>query len=275
MSRIQFIRCRFILVTLFTMMTIVAFALAVHVYSLWREHAALDRIRREWPEALWEDYTEEPGPPGEPSILKGTRVRWIGLVTVDDAPPAVEFKWFSDFKKLKSLHFSSIKLTTEHFEYLPALPTVEELRLTFCPQVTDTEIKLTVQRMPNLRSLNLRGTSITDKCIAYIARLEHLTSLSLADTEITGTTLHQLRRCSLEELTLDESDVDTDALAQIVQLSGLRKLSILDTPIDRDSLHHLAGLQSLRLLILMDVDGMDQGELEELQSALPQCTILP
>lgn len=277
-SRLGFIHVRCAVFILLVITTLAAHTITPRIFSFWREHAALDRLRREWPETpLWEDFTKEPGPPGEPSILKGTRIRWIGLVNVEEMPPPPEFKRFSKFESLKALNISGTgtELTKEHFECLPVLPTVEEFDLSFCGGVTDNRLKTLVERVPNLRTLDLQGTAITDKCIGSIARLEHLNSLSLAKTGITGSTLHQLRKCSLKKLILDDTKVDTQALNHIIQLSGLRKLSISDTPIDRDSLHRLGDLDSLRTLILFDNPMMGGKELQELQDSLPKCRIEP
>lgn len=262
------LRFRFTLSTLVLMVTAIAVVLGARVESLRREHAALADMREVWPDT---SYEWEPN--GPPSLWKGSRVTCISFICEENLGDPTQFRRFLSFGHLKLLSFSFTSISPRHFECLPILPSVEELDLAFCAEVSDKDIACVAQRMPNLRRVYLPGTAITDEAVTHLAQLRHLQFLDIAQTSVTGRTLGALAACEVEELILDKTKITIEAAASLGTLSGLQILSMAYTALDAKSLNQLTALGSLRKLIIWGID-IDPAELRQLESMLPACRIV-
>jgi Leucine-rich repeat (LRR) protein len=146
-------------------------------------------------------------------------------------------------------------------------------------QCTDTTLIL-LQKLPELRTLDLRETQITDDGLAHLAGLTGLKELNLSGTALSDAGLRHLANLTelevldlsaypgsavklkgpglihlaglkkLRKLDLSHSSVDDAALAPLAQLPALQDLALERAPLKGPGLAHLKGLAELRRLSL-------------------------
>jgi Leucine-rich repeat (LRR) protein len=104
----------------------------------------------------------------------------------------------------------------------------------------------------NLTRLDLGGAEVTDDGLAYIARIPHLTDLSLAACRgITDSGLAHLEPLTgLTRLDLGDTQVTDWGLAHLEGLTNLTDLSLRDTEVTDEGMVHLEGLSGLTRLNL-------------------------
>ena len=118
--------------------------------------------------------------------------------------------------------------------------------------VTDGDLENLAASFPNLESLDLSHTHVTDLGLGFVAKLRKLRSLNLyfAEhvTEAGVARLHELK--SLERLNLRGARMSDSGMEFMSHLPNLRELDIGVTQITDTSLEHLEGLQHLETLAL-------------------------
>ncbi|MCH8804975.1 MAG: hypothetical protein IH986_02675 [Planctomycetes bacterium] len=105
-------------------------------------------------------------------------------------------------------------------------------------------------RLSEVKTLDLRGTQVTDAGLAHLKGLAGLNWLWLSGTEVTDA-----------------------GLAHLKGLAGLHVLSLVGTQVTDAGLAHLKGLAGLQWLYLTDTQVTSAGW-AELHKALPECKIL-
>lgn len=121
---------------------------------------------------------------------------------------------------------------------------------------------------------HLRGRQLTDKGLAYVARLPNIVALDLRDTKITSAglvhlkKLHQLRRLHLERTAVDDS-----GLVHLAGLKNLEYLNLYGTKVTDKGLAHLKGLKNLKRLYVWQTKVTDKG-IAMLKSALPKLRVV-
>ena len=136
------------------------------------------------------------------------------------------------FFKLVSTHGNTLKVLDlsysgvrdSHLSRLTFLPALEELNLDSC-LVSDWAIAHLVDNnvTPNLTSLDLADSDLTDNGMEYIAKFTKLKKLSLFYCNISNIGLRHLAHLkSLEELNLDSRDVGDQGLSYLSGLPNLR-----------------------------------------------------
>jgi ribosomal protein L15 len=123
---------------------------------------------------------------------------------------------------------------------------------------------------PSLRTLILRGTSITDAGIAYLGSLP-LESLDLRSTAVSGRSLAQLPASSLVALHLTDTEVTGADLARLPPMPRLATLKLNSLPVDDAALESLAIYPMLRHVEL-DRTSLTDGGLRRLLQLHPQLT---
>jgi hypothetical protein len=178
--------------------------------------------------------------------------------------------------------YTDLNLNESCLQDIGNMSRLEELKLTrstFQDQWLEYLSKL------RLRSLGLHGSSITDKAVPYILKMQSLDQLSIGDTDLTNKGLEllsahprlkaldiELGRCitndgikyigkmkQLERLEVPSSSTLTGkCLANLANLKNLTTLGLESIPVDAEDLHFLAGLKKLRSLDLSNSALNDQ-----------------
>lgn len=201
---------------------------------------------------------------------------WIektgGTVTRDTAGNVVAVdlrsSWATDsdmprlaqMKDLQRLDLSLTRISDRGLRVLKTAPAIEELNLYFAELISD-EGAAVVKNWKHLRSLNLRGTKITDATLDFLAGVPTLESLDIGWAQITDTGLEHLsaltnlRRLSMGGNKL--TDTSLQFLRQMPQIeyldvggtqrtdSGLWSLLLTDTGVQ--AIAAVTGLHELRL----------------------------
>lgn len=172
---------------------------------------------------------------------------------------------------LVHLQLNQCGLTDVGVERLETLSKLQYLDVNWSPGITDRGLSV-VERMPQLGTLSLINTSVTDKGLSSLHQLP-LEALFLSHTKVTDagmTVLSQLR--TLEVLDLQGTSVGDDGVAQLSSLSKLRMLALQKTALTDQGMKHLATVRSLQTLHVGGTKVTADG-IAELQKALPNCKI--
>ena len=129
------------------------------------------------------------------AILGDTLGKLIQLTSLDVSycPGILRSSWQGKINSLKLLELCYSGVRDSYLSRLRSLPMLEELNLDSC-NVTDWGIAHIVDNnvMPNLTTLDLADTSITDAAMSKIAQFENMRHLSLFYCNISnrGTLCH-------------------------------------------------------------------------------------
>ncbi len=152
------------------------------------------------------------------------------------------------FPKLKKLRISQTTVTAAGLAHLAEIPTLQELDISECVQLTDDGLAA-LAGMTQLTRLNLWRLPIGDEGAAHLAPLTNMQWLNVDNTMLTD--------------------------AGLESLVGMKKLSFLhlgSTAISDAGVKHLAGLTALKDLKVTRTAVTEAG-VEELKKSLPEATI--
>ena len=220
-------------------------------------------------------------------LASASRLGHLGLNNV-----VISAKGVAEFKKLPKL--KSFLLSCRHLEVVPigqVPPSVETYKL-------GDEVVTAFLEFPELRSLTLHATLISDDGVKILSRLERLVDLSIASPNITNGAMQDIvklknltwlgiaytqigdetlnRLSELPELkTLWLSPRVTNAgLPTVAALQKLESLYLSGKQINDLGLPHLAGMKNLKALDLQSTRITTDGPaVKQLQLALPNCSI--
>jgi hypothetical protein len=114
--------------------------------------------------------------------------------------------------------------------------------------------------LPELKSLNLGSTQVTDTGLEHLRGLTQLRQLSVSSTGLTDTGMEHLAGLSqLEWLNLGGTQITDEGLEHLEGLSQLKTLALYDTQITDAGLVHLQGLSQLQALNLAYIGITDAG----------------
>jgi Leucine-rich repeat (LRR) protein len=134
----------------------------------------------------------------------------------------------------------------ERLHRLPNLVTVQLLNTA----VTDRGVK-NIEKISQLRRLTLFRTKISDSQLRHLKAISTLYTLQIVRTNINGSGLeHIWAMPSLRKLYLDGTSTNDDALRHVGRMSRLEYLSLSETKITGRGLRHIAGLKNLQRLYL-------------------------
>jgi endonuclease YncB( thermonuclease family) len=205
--------------------------------------------------------------PGRPVVAVQFRPNTLQKVGDDDLAQLAGF-W-----NLRSLDLpSASKVTDAGLKHLAGLGRMVELNVNWTGVSAAGVIRLVKGRMmmerleiagvpfhdedlaalrgvPDLRTLSLRRTLITNEGLAQLKRFEKLRTLSLMNTGVGDAGLEHLASLSaLEDLDLDRTAITDAGLAHLKGLSNLRRLQVAHTAVTDAGLKHLENLPNLREL---------------------------
>jgi len=136
-------------------------------------------------------------------------------------------------------------------------------------QLTDDE----VAKLPELRTLDLARSRVTDKGLAQLRHLDNLRNLNLSSTRVDGSGLASFGKAQwLRVLILRNTQVSDSALAHLENLQRLEILDLSGTRVTSGAIEHLQEMLNLRELNLQRT-AIDDAGIERLQRALPKCVI--
>jgi len=118
--------------------------------------------------------------------------------------------------------------------------------------VTDGDLEKLAEEFPDLESLDLSHTHVTDLGLGFVARLSKLKNLNLYFAEhVTESGVARLAELSkLERLNLRGARMSDSGMEFLSHLRNLRELDVGITQITDTSLEHLEGLDHLEKLAL-------------------------
>jgi len=160
--------------------------------------------------------------------------------------------WQGKIPALKTLELCYSSVRDVHLSRFADLPALEEINLDSCP-IGDWAVAYLADHnvVPNLTSLDLADTDLTDLGMVHLPKFQHLTRLSLFYCNITNNGLCHLRNMtSLEVLNLDSREVGDDGLAHLQNLKNLKSLDIFSGRITDVGCAHLSKIKSLESLEL-------------------------
>jgi hypothetical protein len=239
------------------------------------------------------------------------RALGVSVGTRRDAQgPTTTYVWFgpqsratdADLRLLKSiaslrvLTITSARITNAGLRHLRGLDKLQTLNLQSRRDglvVDDNGLK-SVASLHGLRTLNLRGTSLTDCGMKALKSLGALESLTLSYTRVSDEGLKQLLKLtSLKTLDLQATKVrghglrhlqglnrltwidlsgtrlEIDNVKLLTQMKSLEVIQLALTPITDDALIHFRQMKHLRLLNLLGTPTTHE-RVKELQMALPR-----
>lgn len=113
---------------------------------------------------------------------------------------------------------------------------------------TDDDLAV-LKKLPNLGSLTLGATKVTDAGLIHLLEMEQLRELSLFSLKITDTGVMQLKRLvNLQALVLSDTQVTDAGLEHLKAMSNLQYLNLNNLKISNAGLAHLQDMTSLRRL---------------------------
>ena len=198
---------------------------------------------------------------------------WLDL-SLSDLPD----KWYHLLPKLKNLEVLSLvgeELTEEMMSHIATLPALHTLVLNgttingnLSPiaghpnlkslllarsSVTDDDL-LVLRTLPNLRTLNLSETQVSDAAGPVLAELRDLAHLQLCGTNITDKTLAEISELTeLLVLRVDYTAVTNIGVASLKDVR-LQTLGLIGTGVNNDISELLAGQSNLRSVFLYETD---------------------
>lgn len=160
--------------------------------------------------------------------------------------------WQGKIKQLKTLDLCYSGVRDGHVSRLVELPALEELNLGSCPCGDWTIAHLADNKViPNLTSLDLADTDLSDLGMAHLPKFENLTRLSLFFCNITNAGLcHLAGMSNLEVLNLDSREIGDEGLSHLRTLTKLRSLDVFSGRVTDDGCVHLSHIKSLESLEL-------------------------
>lgn len=182
--------------------------------------------------------------------------------------------WQGKIQALKSLDLCYSGVKDSHLSKLVDLPSLEHLNLDACP-VSDWAIAHLADNnvVPNLKSLDLADTELSDLGAEHLAKFRNLTRLSLFYCNITNAGLRHVSALSqLEVLNLDSREISDSGISHLRNLRKLQCLDLFSGRITDSGCAHISRMESLQSLELC---GGGVGDLGcTLISGLPNLTSL-
>ncbi len=113
---------------------------------------------------------------------------------------------------------------------------------------TNSTLERLVQLNPNLRSLSLSGSNITNEGVDFLTHLPYLEKLDLSSCKnLTGNSLYRLRGIPLKKLSIMGSKIDDNGLSNLRD-TPLESLALNGCPITDQGLANLGPKESLHTL---------------------------
>jgi len=191
------------------------------------------------------------------TLAKLTKLRNLD---VSYCPGILRSSWQGKIKALKSLDACYSAVRDSHISRLTDLSSLEEINLDSCPVGDWTVSHLAEGVVPNLVSLDLADTELSDLGMVHISKFKKLKRLSLFYCNLTNSSLRHLSMLSnLEVLNLDSREIGDSGLWHLRTLKKLKSLDIFSGRITDAGCSHIAKIKSLESLELCGGGVSDNG----------------
>lgn len=161
--------------------------------------------------------------------------------------------------KLKGFGFYNCSVDDAVIPAVLQFKNLTQVALSDCKGITDSgAVKLAV--LKNLETVDLAGTSVSNKTAAAIAGLPRLLTVLLDDTDVTDAGLRQLSRSrSIIWLSLDKCKLSEAGLASLKNMPKLNRLSVSGCDVGDGFIDTLLTLNHLEVINLSDTKITDKG----------------
>ena len=142
---------------------------------------------------------------------------------------------------------------------------------------TDHDL-LPLKMFTRLRFLNLAGTRVTDKGMAYVGELRELQGLSLLCTNVGDKGIAHLRGLlNLRDLDISQTKVTSSGLTHLKDLPHLEAISLESTAVDDDGFQMLAKCRRLKEVTLnwrFRSPQLTRAGVARFKRAMPDCEVI-
>jgi len=176
----------------------------------------------------------------------------LSVLDVSYCPAILRAPWQGRINNVKSLLLSYSGVRDNQMMRFSELPALEELNLDSC-LVSDWTIAHLAEKnvTPNLVSLNLADTDLSDAGMRHLAKFTKLKRLSLFYCNVSNLGLRHLSQLTnLEALNLDSREIGDEGLHHLRHLKNLKALDIFSGRITDTGCSHISKMKSLELLEL-------------------------
>lgn len=176
----------------------------------------------------------------------------LEALDVSYCPGILRSSWQNKIDSLKCLYLNYSNVRDTHLSRLTNLPALQELNFDSCP-VGDWSLAHLADNnvTPNLISLDLADSDLTDAGMSHLPKFKHLKKLSLFYCNISNSGLaHIARMTQLEELNLDSRDIGDEGLVHLRNLKNLKSLDIFSGRVTDAGCMHISYITSLTSLEL-------------------------
>jgi hypothetical protein len=182
-------------------------------------------------------------------------------LNVSYCPGILRSSWQGKIKSLKILDACYSVVRDSHTSRMTSAPALEEINLDSCPVGDWTLAHLADNSViPNILSLDLADTELSDLGMVHIAKFKKLKRLSLFYCNLTNNSLRHLSALSnLEVLNLDSREIGDNGLWHLRNLQHLKSLDIFSGRITDQGCSHIAKIKSLESLELCGGGISDSG----------------
>jgi len=195
----------------------------------------------------------------------------------------VDLKHLKRLPHLKELHLNGVPISDEGLRHLANSKRLTNLQLgsesvLFCKRHSfGTKVNgsgfVHLSQLPNLTTLNLDRSFLTDAEMVHLAGLANLEELCISNTKVSGPGLIHLEKLpNLKVLNLTASKITDAGLKPLSGLSQLRTVSLYNTSITDAGLVHLKAMSHLEELYIQSTLTTEDG-VKTLRHALPNCKI--
>jgi hypothetical protein len=163
---------------------------------------------------------------------------------------------------LRCLSVRSGELSSAVFEQLERLTELRELMVVDAKRIDDRGSEK-LRRLPSLRVMWLRGTSISDATTGHLAALRQLELLNLDDTNLSDVGVERLTALTrLKWVNLARTGITDQGVKSLANLLQVAHLELSGTGITDASMPDVARMTNLKLLRLYPTSVTDDGMMQ-------------
>lgn len=190
--------------------------------------------------------------------------------------------YLSELSKLRNLNLAGTKISSNGFTPLCALGALEQLNL--CQtNISDQSLAAVLNGMKSLTELHLEKTRITGVGLRPLQFSSRFKTLSV-NTNVSSAGLSVISGLkAIENLDLSRNKIKCADIRTLARIKSLRELSLknADFGLEQDyredrstqCLTPLGSMHQLRVLNLVNVNGITNFHTAQLQKQLPQCNV--
>lgn len=180
-------------------------------------------------------------------FLDSCRITAAGLESLQDLPLqflSVKYSALNDesvpaINKLRQLTHLDVggELISERGFKALDLPVLRVLYVDECKGFNDAALDAIIARYPDLTSINIASTSVTEDSISRLAGLKHLIYLDLSTLPVSARNIRDLSTIALQKIDLTGCPMTSQALLELRRIKTLTSISLsANTGADKETL---------------------------------------